>query len=248
MTVHHATVKRAANLGFVIADSTENEDAFRLTWDINEVALEGDDAKALVDAIPSIRMLVLEHGCTLTQPETFDVEVSIGDFVLGTYDIASLTEETVTEVAEAIQDARESGELPSEEEADEDEEKGASVVSYAYKRRYAEAGHPAHCGDWLANTLNAECLGENGFNLDVFQSICDANDVDLSPYMRHRTRGWQGRVRMSGRLKLTTAILKAKGVLQLPANGGWDDREVQAPGEWLASKAPKAKGKAAVEA
>jgi len=264
MTIHHATVKRAAAQGFLIADSTENEDAFRLTPQTTkteagydaavakafgaEWAIEGDDAKALVDAIPHLRMLVIEHGIDVSQPDDFDLLLSVSidgeDMALvePNVAVADLDEEVVAEAAASA--ASLGYELADEEE----EDNRASVVPHTYKKRYADAGHPNHCGDWLAAQLNGECLGDDGFNLDVFQSICEANGVDLAPYLRRKTRGWQGRARMTGRNKLTTAIVQANGVLILPASATGDDREVQAPADWLASKAPKAKGKAAVEA
>jgi hypothetical protein len=255
MTVHHATVKRAAQQGFLIQDSNELEDAFELLIQNGgegtdaalakhaaDFRLSGDDAKVLVDAIPAIRLALIEHGMTLTQPEDFGVQIEIGEWV---YDKSFEIEDLEAGIEEAARAAEEAGvEAPE----DDEEEDRASVVPHTYKRRYAEAGHPNTCGDWLASQLNGECLGEDGFNLDLFEAICDANGVDIAPYTRRKTRGWQGRARMTGRNKLATAVVKANGVLHIPAMNGHDDQELHAPADWLASKAPRAKGKAAVEA
>lgn len=269
MTVHHATIKRAASQGFVIADSTENEDAFRLfvigkgaegsdpvlvkaAAAVEFTGIEGDDAKALVDAIPHIRMLLIEHRIGVTQPEDFDLAFSAGGQPLEVeredgegIAIADLDGDMVTELAQSKEA------LGIEDEPDEDEDDDrASVVPFVYKRRYAEAGHPAHCGDWLADTLNGFCLGDEGAQIENTLVIADANGVDGRPYLARKTRGWQGRFRMTVRNRLVTAIVKANGVLHVPAEAsGGDDLELQAPADWLAAKtSKKAKGKAAVEA
>ena len=53
-----------------------------------------------------------------------------------------------------------------------------------------EAGHPTHCGDWLAETLNDICLNKEGVNLELFEGICGLNGVDTAKYKRSGV-GWQ---------------------------------------------------------
>lgn len=263
MSIHHATVKRAASQGFLIADSTENEDAFRLTvlakgsegHDAKlakaagpEFALEGDDAKAMVDAIPAIRMALIEHRLTLEQPDDFGISIlTVGDETTEWND-EPVDFEGLSDAIDAAAQAK--AEAGIEDEPDEEDDDRASVVPFVYKRRYAEAGHPAHCGDWLAETLNAYCLGDEGAQIETTLLIADANGVDGRPYLKRKTRGWQGRFRMTTRNRLVTAIVKANGVLHVPAEAsGGEDLELQAPADWVAAKtAKKAKGKAAVEA
>jgi hypothetical protein len=112
----------------------------------------------------------------------------------------------------------------------ESEDKGGSVVSEKYRAKYAEAGHPTHCGDWLAETLNALCLTKAGTELDRFEAICAANGVDTSKYKRTGV-GWQGRIRMTGRNLLAKAVFKAKGLLLTPIEGA--EPSYQAPQSWL---------------
>lgn len=114
-------------------------------------------------------------------------------------------------------------------EAD-DEEKGGSVVSSHFRAKYAEAGHPTHCGDWLATTLIGYTTNDAGINVDLFEEICKLNSVDLTKYKREGN-GWQGRLRMTGRNILAKNIYRAGGVLHLP-----NDLTSQAPEEWMSSQ------------
>lgn len=123
---------------------------------------------------------------------------------------------------------------------DDEENKGGSVVKDAYRARYAELGHPNHCGDWLANLLNNLVQGKSQTDIARFEVICDANGVDLSKYNR-TTPGWQGRLRMTGRNLLSKKVYLAGGVIKTPVPGA--DPEYRAPADWMAAqrfKMPKA--------
>lgn len=120
-------------------------------------------------------------------------------------------------------------------EADEDG-KGGSVVSQKYRAKYAEAGHPTHCGDWLAETLNEICLNKEGVNLELFEGICALNGVDTSKYKRSGV-GWQGRIRMTGRNLMSKRVFLNEGKLILPESMG---SFKQAPEEWMAQQRFKA--------
>lgn len=124
----------------------------------------------------------------------------------------------------------------ADEATDEDEGKGGSVVSEKYRAKYAEAGHPTHCGDWLAETLNEICLNKEGVNLELFEGICGLNGVDTSKYKREGV-GWQGRIRMTGRNLMSKKVFLNAGKLILPDSmGGFK----QAPEEWMAAQRFKA--------
>jgi hypothetical protein len=125
--------------------------------------------------------------------------------------------------------------------SDEEEEgKGGSVVSAKYRAKYAEAGHPTHCGDWLAETLNEICLNKEGVNLELFEGICALNGVDTSKYKRSGV-GWQGRIRMTGRNLMSKRVFLNDGKLILPESmGGFK----QAPEDWMAVQRFKALPKA----
>jgi len=120
----------------------------------------------------------------------------------------------------------------ADEAAEEEEGKGGSVVSEKYRAKYAEAGHPTHCGDWLAETMNELCLNKAGTNLELFEAICALNGVDTSKYKREGV-GWQGRIRMTGRNLVAKKVYLNGGKLIVPDTlGGFK----QAPAEWMATQ------------
>jgi len=118
--------------------------------------------------------------------------------------------------------------------ADEHEEeshrppKVGSVVTNRYRALYSESGHPTHCGDALATFLNSMCNNKGGTNLELFERICAANGVDLSKYNR-TTKGWQGRLRMTGRNLLAKRVAENNGVLLMPN----DLPEVRFAPDWV---------------
>jgi hypothetical protein len=128
-------------------------------------------------------------------------------------------------------------------EEPEEEEPGGSVVRNEYRIRYAEAGHPNHCGDWLANLLNNLILGKTATDLQKFEDICAANGVDTSKYKRSGN-GWQGRLRMTGRNLLAKRVFEAGQITIPPGISESEDGQViQAPADWM--DAQRFKGKKA---
>jgi len=107
--------------------------------------------------------------------------------------------------------------------------KVGSVVTNRYRALYSESGHPTHCGDALANALNSLCANKAGTNLEVFEQICKANGVDLSKYNR-TTKGWQGRLRMTGRNLLSKRVAENNGMLIMPEGMGND---IQLGFDWV---------------
>jgi len=127
------------------------------------------------------------------------------------------------EVAEAMPD-EEATEAPTER----------SVVKAEFRARYAEAGHPSHCGDELAVLLNNLCLAKGGIDMERFEAICAANEVDLSKYNRS-TKGWQGRLRMTGRNMLAGKVFAAGGVVKTGGIEGAEP-EYKMSAEWMAGR------------
>ena len=115
----------------------------------------------------------------------------------------------------------------------EPEGKGGSVVKEEYRARYAEMGHPTHCGDDLAQILNNLCLTKEGTDVERFETICNANGVSLAKYNRTNP-GWQGRLRMTGRNLLARKVYEAGGVLKTPVEGA--EPQYQMSGEWMATR------------
>ena len=105
-----------------------------------------------------------------------------------------------------------------------------SVVTNRYRALYSESGHPTHCGDALAVILNNICSNKAGTNLELFEKICAANGVDLAKYNRS-TKGWQGRLRMTGRNLLAKRVLRNGGKLILPEGIGQEYYQLDE--EWI---------------
>jgi len=129
-----------------------------------------------------------------------------------------------------------------DEAADQEEEprpKG-SVVTNRYRAQYSEYGHPTHCGDELAILLNNICLNKAGCNLDLFEAICEANGVKLSKYDR-TAKGWQGRLRMTGRNLLAKKLRTTGGKLAMPS--GMSPEYYSLSHDWLLQAETKFKPK-----
>ena len=121
-------------------------------------------------------------------------------------------------------------------EVAEDNAKPSSVVRPTYKHRYAERAAAAglgkraqrSCWDWLAQTLAGECLDDKArISIDRFLAVLEANGVDHSRWT-NRNKGWEGRLRMTGRLALQRVVAEA-GILKTP-----DGETLEAPADWVA--------------
>lgn len=129
------------------------------------------------------------------------------------------------------------------EDGDEDLRPG-SVVKSGYKLRYrtraqemarkpkdvAKKALERSCCDWLAIELAKRVLTTDKkpkLIVPQLEAILDANGVDHRKWNR-TTPGWQGRLRMTGRLALQRVVAES-GELQL---GGGDS--VAAPKNWVA--------------
>jgi len=112
-----------------------------------------------------------------------------------------------------------------------------SVVTNRYRATYSEFGHPTHCGDELAVLLNNLCLNKAGVNIEFFEAICRANDVNLARYDRTH-KGWQGRLRMTGRNLLAKRVRENGGYLRMP-----DGDDYKLSQEWMLQAEQKYKPK-----
>lgn len=119
------------------------------------------------------------------------------------------------------------------EEAEQEEEILAprSVVAAKYKSRYrarANSNKGRNCADWLAQTLVPLTIGPDGkADLMALSEICAANRV--SSAYENRTKGWEGRMRMTLGLRLRPVVAE-QGFLALP-----DGEQVAAPDAFLAA-------------
>lgn len=246
-TIHHATVKSAQAKGIGLS---YDEGVVTAAYGEREFSttLEGDEPtqRDVTDAAREVWRIAADAQAWEADHPTMQIEQDDGDFV-------GILLADGTEVArdpdfdDLIVTLNEAGEAEGDEEDDEPETR--SVVPYHYKREYAERGHPAHCGDWLALTLNARCLADTGFLIEPMVAICEANGLSPQKWLKSSTRGWQGRFRMTSRNALAKVVALA-GVLHVPAeaNGSDGDVELTPPAAWIAEHTPKGKGKAAVAA
>lgn len=124
--------------------------------------------------------------------------------------------------------------------AKEARHKVGSVVTNRYRAMYSEMGHPTHCGDALANLLNSICVNKAGTNIAIFERICEVNNVDLSKYNR-TGKGWQGRLRMTGRNLLAKRVLANQGRLAMPDEMGGEPYQLDE--DWMVRTANKYKPK-----
>lgn len=141
--------------------------------------------------------------------------------------------------------------MEREDEADdtpgEDEDRPNSVVKGAYKAKYriraremarkpkgvAQKALERSCGDWLAIELAKRTLTEGkkpALIVPAFEAILDANGVEHRHWNR-TTPGWQGRLRMTGRLALQRVVAEA-GELAIPGEG-----TIAPPKVWVAKHA-----------
>lgn len=120
-----------------------------------------------------------------------------------------------------------------------------SVVKPTYKLAYAARALEARipkgvsrkvaarsCGDWLAMQIAKHCIvGKNTLDVEKFEALLDANGVEHRHWNR-TTKGWQGRLRMTGRLALQRVVAEADGELLVPGEDG--EQIVAAPKSWVA--------------
>lgn len=124
-----------------------------------------------------------------------------------------------------------------DEQIEADIAKPRSVVKTAYKVKYRDRAREAgvvrkaakrSTWDWLAQSIAGECLrGKDRIDIDAFLDLLEANGVDHSRWT-NRSKGWEGRLRMTGRLALQRVVAEA-GVLKMA-----DGEETVAPAEWVA--------------
>ena len=112
-----------------------------------------------------------------------------------------------------------------------------SVVGRAYKIRYKERAiaegrrgkaHKRCNGDWLALELMAQTLDDKEkLIVSELEAILTANGIKHEGWNR-TTNGWQGRLRMTGRMALQRKVAET-GVLVLA-----DGETLEAPADWVA--------------
>lgn len=245
MNIHHATVKAAAAKGITLTGN--DEDGVTATSGEREFTFQVED-ESVTDTAKAVWARLADILAFEAETPGVQIEQRDGDYcAIRIEDGADIAcDPDYDDLLVTVREALSADEGAEAEDGEEPEVR--SVVPDRYKKEYAARGHPAHCGDWLANVLNARVLGENGLNVDLMLAVADANGLDARKWLSG-TRGWQGRFRMTSRNALAKIVAVA-GVLHVPAeaNNGEGDVELEPPAAWVAEHTPKAKGKAAVQA
>lgn len=144
---------------------------------------------------------------------------------------ANPVEQVVVSMGELAEHAADDAEI------DADIAKANSVVKVGYKLKYrdraSENGVTRKAAkrstwDWLAQSIAGECLGaKDRISIERFLALLDKNGVDHSKWT-NRNKGWEGRLRMTGRLALQRVVAEA-GILHCV-----DGETLEAPAEWVA--------------
>jgi hypothetical protein len=243
MTIHHATVKKAAKSGILLTeiDSANGTVAQALHAAMN-VRFEHTDPKEAVAATilacifkaewPNLT-LTLQGGTwvvTGVDADGEEVVVWTGDEIPMIGEIMDATHDVNVDPEQGIED--------------EEEETRKAVVPEKYKAEYAERGNRDHCGDWIAKKLDGLFNTDDGkFDPVAFEQFLTLNDVDMSgkwaSLPTSGQKGWVGRYRMNGRQKLEMKITE-KGGFKYNNGGEIQFHEPsQAYLEFLAAKHPK---------
>lgn len=244
MAVHNAIVKKAQKFGIIMEDLGDDEDRserFKAHWPEYNQVMFGPEAKYLLDDMIAVREMRKSYA-------SFDVKIQDDNTVVikvrGTnIEVTGLRANAAFGVAKkAWMEARSELDIDDEEEDNETEaeideahaedelERVGSVVSEKYRARYAEAGHPNNCGDWLREVIDNLCKNKEGTNLELFTIICAANGVDATKRKLEKPSD-RGRYMMSGRNELSKVVWLA-GEFKMPetVNGG---ESFIPPAEWF---------------
>jgi hypothetical protein len=243
MAVHHAVIKKAQKAGIILEDLGDEEErgtrykAFYPKW--NRI-LFGETASGVLEQMLHVKN-GLEHYQSMVI-EHLDDGVSVKVTIRGTdIDVSGVPSFAVPKAIKEWERSREDLSIEDEEadaeveaetdaEVDGDDDRPGSVVSAKYRARYAEAGHPNNCGDWLRGILDNLCRNKEGTNIELFTEICAANGVDATKRKLEKSSD-RGRYVMSGRNELSRVVWQNEE-LKMPdtVNGGESYRP---PKEWL---------------
>lgn len=222
MTIHHATVKRAASLGIVLSDETGTPVAFHAE---RNRTIENDDPKAALAFCLVAAKLAIEYpGITINDDgEAFLVDSEDNESFYEIDPEASL-DDSVAALLEALPEG-------ADVEGEDDESTGIVIVADRYKKEYAARGDASGCGDWLHRSLKrysteANLVADDGkktkstvFDEPSFTAMLIANGVAVKGKFADMPntgkKGWEGRYRMNGRQMLEAPLLRNKGILQL---------------------------------
>jgi hypothetical protein len=241
--IHHTHLKQAEQLGVILEPA---ELGVKATWPEHGKSITGPDAKealARIKAIqaeyykeePTTRIEVVDHEFKpfeedkphkINKIPTHGGEAFRQGYMAA--DCPFLEEDVEFDAWNEEFDAAADAPTPQVEE--EEEKKPVSVVKMKYRAIYAERGTPTTCNDELAQKLDNLVKNAKGTNIEYFDMIMAANEVDMSKYSR-TTPGWQGRYRMTGRNMLAKKVHANGGLFKVP-NGV----DMQMSADWMSQQ------------
>ena len=215
-SIHHATAKRAEaeDISLALADN----DTIVQAKAKDAPAVWHADAKVALAAALLARTLRAEYpAIAFANRQDGDTGADAGWACFDASDGESVWEgDEVPSLAELLDTLQEAG---VDLDGAEDEGAPVVVVALVYKQRYADGGHPEHCGDWLAYQLegafatsitNAKGKAITGFDTEAFSACLTDNGIELvgkwAALPESGQSGWQGRYRMNGRQKLERQV------------------------------------------
>jgi hypothetical protein len=240
MTIHHATAKKAAKLGFTIIE--QSEDQYEISN--GSASASGDSAQGLLSVFPSVAATLASYpGLALTLADG-EYTVAYGD-----NEYSSTEEDDVSAlIATALEEAAASGDLDetdAEDAAAEDTVR--SIVPLRYRNEYKERGDATRCSDELCEVIDPWCTvyvpsksgkGRAKRKGDVVKTrlLVEANGV---------TKDWPhlnaGQRAMNARNMLRSIVIET-GVVKIPSSlTGGELLSHTMSNEWLASKRKTAK-------
>lgn len=260
ITIHHATVKKAANNGVQLTSDTNGVHA---TFGKPARTFSGTNPKGLLDAAMATAMLEDSWpGLSIRQSgdvgeSGFLVAITIGDEQVAFAEQAdpAKVRQTALDLLDELTDEQADAMAA---QAEDEAEEGGSVVPATYKKQYAERAKidgtdPNTCGDWLAVQLGGivrvavvEGKKKTRTSPERMLELCRVNECDVEAlHAKHSgsgSKGWEGRFRMSAGIKLRH-VVAAKGFLFVPEafSPKGVDEERKAPKAWCADNALKAK-------
>jgi len=141
------------------------------------------------------------------------------------------------EVNEAVDEEMSPEEQAALAEVEGEAAKPNSVVLPKFKVKYLEnaraLGIPGKAAkrsnwDWLSQEIAGFCLNDkHKIDIGQFLRLLDANGVDYSKWT-NRNKGWEGRLRMTGRVALQKVVAN-RGVLTFP-----DGNTIETPADFVA--------------
>lgn len=255
--IHHTQHQKAQKLGVQLEESGQ---FIKAIWPMRNIAIFGVDARWAIEQMEATQRLVrhaedrgseLSVRTNIAQPTMVHLLIDgeptreanapivwwtqVDKLVFNERPAEPMVAiKVVGPQGEEIEDEQGSGENEAEEPKDEVAEDETlpvkSVVKPKYRAIYAEAGHPAHCGDEMAEKLNNLVTNGKGTNIEFFQMIMQANEINMSKY-KTTGNGWQGRYRMTGRNMLAKKVYANGGVLKLPSG-----ETLQMSADWMSSQ------------